>query len=221
MTPEDAERLLAAAGIATTATRIVRTAEDAVAAAATIGYPVVLKAVGRTLLHKTEQNAVRLNLADERAVRTVATQFEAQFQDDMTGMIVQRMVPAGVEMLVGAVHDPTFGPVIACGSGGVLVELLADTAFRLQSGRHQIVRKLIDELKGVQLLRGHRGAKAADEASLRETILRVSALVAVCPEIQEIDLNPVKVLRTGVRVIDARIRVERQAPVTRPRRVEY
>jgi acetate---CoA ligase (ADP-forming) len=221
MTPEDAERLLGAAGIATTATRIVKTADEAAAAAAAIGYPVALKAVGPTLLHKTEQNAVRLNLADERAVRTVATQFEAQFQDEMTGMIVQRMVAAGVEMLVGAIHDPTFGPVIACGSGGVLVELLADTAFRLHPLTERDAAEMIDELKGVQLLRGHRGAKAADEASLRDTILRVSALVAVCPEIQEIDLNPVKVLRTGVRVIDARIRVERQAPVTRPRRVEY
>jgi acetate---CoA ligase (ADP-forming) len=221
LTPEEAERVMAAAGIVTTATRIVKTAEDAVAAAATIGYPVALKAVGPTLLHKTEQNAVRLNLADERAVRTVAGQFTAQFQDEMTGMIVQRMVPAGVEMLVGAVHDPTFGPVIVCGSGGVLVELLADTAFRLHPLTDRDAAEMIDELKGAPLLRGYRGAPPADEASLRDTILRISTLVAVCPEIQEIDLNPVKVLRTGVRVVDARIRVDRQASVSRPRRVEY
>jgi acetate---CoA ligase (ADP-forming) len=221
MTPGEAERLMAAAGIATTATRLVKTADEAVMAAQAIGYPVALKAVGPTLLHKTERDAVRLNLADDSDVRAVAGRFGARFAEEMTGMIVQRMVPAGVEMLVGAIQDPTFGPVIVCGSGGVFVDLLADTAFRLHPLTDRDAAEMIDELKAARLLRGYRGAPAVDETSLRDAILRVSSLLTACPEIQELDLNPIKVLQSGVRVVDVRIRVERQAPLRGLRRVEY
>ena len=221
MTPEEAERLLAAAGIETAPTRVVTNADDAVAAACTMGYPVALKAVGPTLLHKTERQAVRLDLADDDAVRRVAGEFETQLASEMTGIVVQRMVPGGAEMLVGAVHDPVFGPVVVCGSGGVLVDLLADTAFRLHPLTDRDASEMVDELKGARLLRGYRGGPKADESALRDLILRLSSVLTVCPEIQELDLNPVKVLQFGVRVVDARIRVERRPPITRTRRVEY
>jgi acetate---CoA ligase (ADP-forming) len=221
LTPMEAQRLMAAAGIATAETRVVQTLDDAIVAADTIGYPVALKAVGPTLLHKTERRAVRLNLASDAAVRAVAADFQAEFRTEMTGMIVQRMSPPGPEMLVGAIHDPLFGPVVVCGMGGILVELLTDTAFRLHPLTDRDATEMIDELKGAQLLRGYRGAPAADEASLRDTILRVSSILSACPEIQELDLNPVKVLHSGVCVVDARIRVERMAPLRHMRRVEY
>jgi acyl-CoA synthetase (NDP forming) len=221
VTTDEARRLLAAAGISSAATRAVATADEAVAAAEQVGYPVVLKAAGPVLLHKTERNAVRLNLTDEAAVRAVARQFEAQFKGEMSGMVVQRMVPGGVEMLVGAIEDPTFGPIVVCGSGGVLVELLGDTAFRLHPVTDRDAEDMVSELKGAALLRGFRGAPPADEAALRETILRVSAVLSVCPEIQELDLNPVKVLRTGVCVVDARVRIDRLRLAPRTRRVEY
>jgi acyl-CoA synthetase (NDP forming) len=221
MTSEETERLLAAAAIRTTPTRTVKTGDDAVAEAGAIGYPIALKAVGPALLHKTERGAVRLNLAEGSAVRAAAAEFAAEFRDDMTGMVVQRMVPGGVEMLVGTIQDSTFGPVVVCGSGGVLVDLLADTAFRLHPLTDRDAAEMIGELKAARLLRGYRGAPALDEGALRETILRISSLLTVCPEIQELDLNPVKVLSSGVRVVDARIRVERKPALRRARRVEY
>jgi acyl-CoA synthetase (NDP forming) len=221
LTTDEARRLLTAAGVTTVESAAVAAADEAVAAAERMGYPVVLKAVGPALLHKTERNAVRLNLADAGAVRAVAQQFETQFKGEMAGMIVQRMVPGGVEMLVGALQDPNFGPIVVCGSGGVLVELLGDTAFRLHPITDRDAREMVDELKGAKLLRGFRGGAKADEAALRETILRISALLTVCPEIQELDLNPVKVLRTGTCVVDARIRIERPCAGPRSRRVEY
>ena len=97
-----------------------------------LGYPVALKALGPTLLHKTERRAVRLNIARRgRPARGATRTSRSRFGDEMTSVLVQRMVPPGVEMIVGALQDPLFGPLIACGTGGVLVDLLADTAFRL------------------------------------------------------------------------------------------
>jgi len=131
------------------------------------------------------------------------------------------MVPPGVEMIVGALQDPLFGPLIACGSGGVLVDLLADTAFRLHPLSEPDTREMLDGLKGARLLRGYRGAPPANEAALRDALLRVSALVTVAPEVHELDLNPVMVTGSRACVADVRIRIgDRLLPRT-GRRVEY
>ena len=125
----------------------------------------------------------------------------------MDGLLVQRMVNEGAEMMVGAIDDATFGHVVVCGSGGVLVDLLADSACRLFPVTDQDAAEMVNALKGVRLLRGFRGAVAADEAAFRDTILRVSSLVGLCPEIKELDLNPLKVLPGGVSALDVRVRV--------------
>ena len=124
-------------------------------------------------------------------------------------------------MIVGAIHDPLFGPLIACGTGGVLVDVLADTAFRLHPLTRADAREMIDDLRGARLLRGYRGTPAADEAALQDILLRISALVDAAPEIQELDLNPVMVLTSGACVADARIRLEHTTRLPRGRRVEY
>jgi acyl-CoA synthetase (NDP forming) len=221
LTAAETQGLMAAIGIRTAAARAARNAGEAVAAASSLGFPVVLKALGPTLLHKTERQAVRLNLESENAVRDAALDFEERFRGELTELLVQAMVTGGIEMLVGAVHDPIFGPLIVCGTGGVLVDLLADSAFRLHPVTMEDVEDMIHELRGARLLQGYRGAPPADEAALRDVVLRVSELLTVCPEIQELDLNPVKVLASGACVIDARIRVERRAPSRGSRRVEY
>jgi acyl-CoA synthetase (NDP forming) len=124
-------------------------------------------------------------------------------------------------MFVGALQDPTFGPLVVCGSGGVLVDLLADSSFRIHPVSTEDTAEMIREIRGSRLLRGYRGAPPADEGALRDVVLRVSALLSICPEIQELDLNPVKVLASGASVIDARVRIERLAPRRHGRRVEY
>jgi len=220
-TTDEVEGLLAAAGIASPPSRVVMSLENAIRTGHEIGYPVALKALGPTLLHKTEHRAVTLDLADEVALRTAYTEFNTRFGSDMTSVLVQRMVPHGIEMIVGAVQDPSFGPLIACGSGGVLVDVLADTSFRLHPLKGSDARDMIDELRGSKLLRGYRGALPADEAALRNILLRVSELVGVAPEIQELDLNPVMVLTAGACVADARIRVAPHGPARPGRRVEY
>lgn len=115
-------------------------------------------------------------------------------------------------MMIGAIDDPTFGHAIVCGSGGVLVDLLADSACRLHPLTRQDADLMVSGLKGVRLLRGYRGAAAANEEAFRDAILRISALVERCPEIRELDVNPLKVLADGVSAVDVRIRVSATPP---------
>ncbi len=221
LSPVEVHDVLSAAGIAVAKSRFVTTADEAVKAAAQIGYPVALKAVGPTIVHKTEVGGVVLNLTDESALRRACASLQERLGDEITGMIVQEMVADGVEVVIGATLDPTFGPLVLYGSGGILVELLNDVAFRINPLTDTDVRDMMNEVKGSALLRGYRGAKAADEAALAETILRVSALIEICPQIHEMDANPVKVLEKGAIVVDARVRVDRLPERAPSRRIAY
>jgi acetyl coenzyme A synthetase (ADP forming)-like protein len=221
LSPDETARLLASCGISQPPARCVTTADEAVVAAAEVGFPVALKAIGPALLHKTERRAVVLNLRDAAAVRAAAGELATRLGSDSNGLLVQRMVSGGAEMLIGALHDPSFGPLVVCGTGGVLVDLLADSAFRTHPLTIDDAAEMVDELRGSRLLRGYRGADPLDERAFRETLLRVSALLGICPEIQELDLNPTVVLRSGVCVLDARVRVANQAPDPSGRRIDY
>ena len=219
--PLDTQRLVAAAGIAVARGEIVATEEAALAAAGRLGYPVVLKASGPDVIHKTELQAVVTGLRSDEALARAWRDLQARLGTRMTAGFVQEMVRGGVEMLVGAVEDPTFGPVIACATGGTLAELIADSQFRLHPLGPEDADEMIAALRGSKLLAGYRGARPADIGALKDTLLRLSALMGLCPEIAELDINPVSVLPQGVRALDARVRVE--PPRTRPasRRVTY
>jgi acyl-CoA synthetase (NDP forming) len=219
--PDETQALLDEAGIPTAASRVATNLEGALSAASQLEFPVALKALGPTLLHKTERRAVTLGIATPTELQAAYADFAARFGHEMTGILVQQMVPKGVEMIVGALHDPVFGPLVACGTGGILVDILADTAFRLHPLHESDAVDMLEELRGVRLLRGYRGAPRADEQALRDVLLRVSELVRVAPEIQELDLNPVVVLESGVRVADVRMRLDAAVPPRRGRRVEY
>jgi acetyl coenzyme A synthetase (ADP forming)-like protein len=220
-TVDEATELLSAAGINCAASRVAATIDDALRAAEAIGYPVVLKALGPALLHKTERQAVALNLTAANELRAAHADFTRRLGHDMTAVLVQNMLPKGIEMIVGMVHDPSFGPVIACGTGGVLVDVLADTAFRLHPLTASDARSMVNDLRGARLLRGYRGAPAVDEGALQQVLLRISELASVAPELQELDLNPVIVLASGAVVADARIRIDGHQPLRSGRRVEY
>jgi acetyl coenzyme A synthetase (ADP forming)-like protein len=219
--PGEAQALLKAAGIPSAEAHVATDLGQALAAARHLEFPVALKALGPTLLHKTERRAVALNIRDGEALRAAYADFVQRFGGEMTGMLVQQMVGPGVEMIVGAFQDPMFGPLVACGTGGVLVDVLADTAFRLHPLNATDAAEMIDELRGVRLLRGYRGSPPADEQALRDVLLRVSELIRVAPEIQELDLNPVIVLPDSARVADVRLRIDSASPSKHGRRVEY
>jgi acyl-CoA synthetase (NDP forming) len=195
--------------------------EEVEKAAEQIGFPVALKAVGPTILHKTEVGGVRLGIPDMPSLRDAHREMSARVGDAMTGVLVQEMVAGGVEMIVGATTDPAFGPLVLYGSGGTLVELLADVSLRLPPLTETDVDDMLEEVRGTALLRGYRGAPPADEGALRDILARVAALLTFCPEVLELDLNPVRVLDRGARALDCRVRVGRPAAPARSRRISY
>src|SRR5688572_3789345 len=204
LSPLGCEALLRAVGIPTAGTHVVNSAAAASSIARQIGYPVVLKGAGPAILHKTEAHVVQTSLRDDRSV---ADAYPPLAQNPAVLQVPVQPMIGGVEMFVGASLDAKFGHAIVCGSGGTLVELLHDTSCRLAPLTDVTAREMLDELRGIALLRGFRGAPTADEPALLDIVLRVSALVELCPEIQEFDLNPVIVTATGAAAVDARVRI--------------
>lgn len=220
VSPDAAQQLLQSCGIGVAPAVVAHSADEAAAAAARIGLPVAVKALGRSLVHKTELGGVRLGVANEQAVREVFADFATRLGDRLEGVLVQQMVSGGVEMVVGGLNDPSFGPLVMSGTGGIFVELVGDTVFRMCPLTEADASEMVGEMKGRVLLRGYRGAPPVDEAAFRRVLLAVSQLVDACPEIQEMDINPLMVLPKGAVAADVRIRVG--APTQRTgRRISY
>jgi acetyl coenzyme A synthetase (ADP forming)-like protein len=211
--PPDLATVLRAAGIEVAVAERSPPAEAA-ATAERLGYPLVVKAIAPGLLHKSDVGGVILGLESADAVAAAVETLDARMRAIgacLEGVLLQREVRGGIEALVGVTTDPTFGPLVVCGFGGVLVELVRDVAFHLTPVADVDARNMLDGLRARKLLDGYRGMPAGDRDALAEIIMRVSALVEVVPEVRELDLNPVKVLEPGkgAVVVDARMRVAR------------
>jgi acyl-CoA synthetase (NDP forming) len=211
-------RMLSHYGIRAAVTKLARTPEQASAMAEEIGFPVALKIDSEKLTHKSDIGGVVLGLASSEEVERAASDLAervAQHGADLRGFVVQEMVPkGGVEMFVGVTHDPSFGPIVACGAGGTLVELMRDVRVRITPLTDVDARHMIRGLRTYPLLEGYRGSPPLDVATLEETLLRVAAMVEAVPQIIELDLNPVMVLPdgSGCIVADARMRIAPAAP---------
>jgi acetate---CoA ligase (ADP-forming) len=193
---------------------VAETADHAVRLAQEIGYPVAVKLASHQIIHKTEAGGIFLNLNDEASVRQAFDHIrqrlaQEQRLDAMEGVLIQPMVSGGVEVMVGMTEDPSFGPLIAFGLGGIHVEILADVSFRVTPLTDRDAREMVESIRGYRLLRGYRGHPPADIDAIQEILLRISRLVEEVHEIQELDLNPIFALAPGqgCRVVDARIRV--------------
>ncbi|MDJ0923910.1 MAG: GNAT family N-acetyltransferase [Acidimicrobiia bacterium] len=206
--PDEVEAVLDAYGLAMPKSAVAASEDEAVAQAAALGGPVVLKVIAESALHKSDVGGVVLNVQGEMAVRDAYAAVTSAVSDP-EGVLIQQFVEGGHEVLIGMTEDPNFGPLIVFGLGGVFVELIGDVAFRIHPLTDLDAAEMIDEVKSAQLLAGYRGGAAGDVAAVREALLRVSALVADLPEIMEMDLNPVKVAEPGhgLSIVDARIKV--------------
>jgi acyl-CoA synthetase (NDP forming) len=207
----DLATVLCAVGIEMAATESVAV-DEAVEAAERLGYPLVAKAVAPNLIHKSDVAGVILDLHSATEVEQAVQQLHDRMRaagTELTGVLLQRQVEGGVEALVGVTTDPTFGPLVVAGLGGVLVELLKDVAFRLTPVTDIDAAEMLRALRASKLLDGYRGSAPADRAALEAVILRISALSEAVPEMLELDLNPVKVRPPGqgAVVVDARVRI--------------
>ncbi|MDR7481713.1 MAG: GNAT family N-acetyltransferase [Armatimonadota bacterium] len=213
--PGDVQALLECYGLRMVEQRIVPTADAAALAAEEFGGSVALKAIVPGVVHRTEVGAVRLNLEGREAVARAAVEITARLQAAgaaPTGFVVQKMAAPGVEMIAGVVHDPQFGPVVACGAGGVLVELMGDVAIRLAPLSREDTREMLEGLKTYRLLTGFRGQPPADVAALEDVLLRLGALAEDLPAVAELDCNPVIVHERGATIVDVRVRIARPEP---------
>jgi acyl-CoA synthetase (NDP forming) len=199
LTADETRRLLGAYGVPLVAERRVDSVEAAVTAAQEVGYPVVVKSA-LPGAHKTELGAVALDLRDADAVVAAAERIGPP-------LLVQPLVSGGVELLVGAVQDPVFGPLAALGPGGTLAELIGDAGFRLAPLTDVDAEELVTSGKVGVLVDGFRGAPPADRRAVADVVLRIGLLATDVPEVAEIDLNPVIAGPDGCVAVDARVRV--------------
>lgn len=209
----DAKQVLAAYGIPVTPVKLARTAEEAVRLADQIGYPVVLKIVSPDIVRKSEVAGVCLALENSAAVAAAYRRLTAGARNlkppaEVKGVSVQPMLcGADIELMLGSRRDPLFGPVVVFGTGGLYGEILTDRAIGLPPLNRALARQMIDATRIAVLLKGYRGRPAVSSEHLEEVLIRLSRLVADCPEIVALDINPAMVMGQRLRAVDARIRL--------------
>jgi acetate---CoA ligase (ADP-forming) len=214
LSAEEVRTVLDAVGLPQVPCEFAHTADEAADAATRLGFPVAVKLASRQFVHKSELGGVRIGLTNESDVRRAFEEIRNRVEqektsDAMDGVTVQAMAPPGIEIMVGVTHDPLFGPLVAFGLGGVLVEVLADVCFRVAPLTDRDAAEMVRGIRGFKLLQGYRGHSPADLEAIEELLLRVSRLVEEVPEIMEIDLNPVFAYEPGkgCRIADTKIRV--------------
>ncbi len=212
----EARDILAAYGVPLPKSALARNAEEAVAAAEAMGYPVVIKIASPDILHKTDIGGVKLNLASAGDVRDafdLIVYRATRHMPDATiwGCQVQQMVKGGKEVIIGMNRDPQFGPLLMFGLGGVYVEALKDVTFRVAPIDRREAKEMLSEIRAYNLLRGVRGEKPSDLDAIADTLVRVSQLVTDFPNIVELDINPLLVFPAGQGVLGLDMRLALKA----------
>ena len=203
--------LLAQHGIAVPKTAVVKDSDGVDAALKTMKLPVVVKVVSPEILHKSDAGGVRVNLQsadDVRGAIRAMGELPKIRSARVEGWLIEEMVPAGQEMVVGGLRDAQFGPLVMVGLGGIFVEVLADVAFRICPIARIDAEEMIDELKGAAILKGARGRKPASREAIVDVLLKIGGegglLMNHADDIQEADINPLIVSDTGAIAVDAR-----------------
>ena len=212
--PSDAFALLEEVGIAVAPWRVVGDRADLPATGRALGYPVVLKAFGEALVHKSEAGAVALGLADDRALAGAFDAMQKRMAEvgaHPDGFVLQKQICGGREAILGITRDPAVGALVMAGLGGVAVEVWKDVTFRVAPITEEDAEEMLVQLRGASLLGAFRGRPPGDRAALRRALVRLSALAAAHPEIAECDVNPLLVLDegNGCVAVDVRVRISR------------
>jgi len=198
-------------GIPTTNFAVASSAAEAQKVAKKIGFPVAMKIVSPQIVHKTDAGGVMLNIKDETAVAKAYEKIVANIKSykpeaEIRGVLLERMEEMADELIIGVTHDPTFGPAIMFGFGGIFVEVFKDVSFRIAPITEQDALEMIHEIKALPILQGARGGPAIDLQNIVDALLKVSKLsVNYMADIKEIDLNPIFAYEKKILVVDARI----------------
>jgi acetyltransferase len=203
---DEAFDLLEMAGVPTVPWRMARSQEEALGAAEDLGYPLALKAVSPSLLHKSDRGGVSLNVSDDKSLLEEYRRLNS-ISNDISGIMVQKMMPQSREIIIGGKGDPSFGPVILVGLGGIMVEVFRDVQIRLAPIDTATALQMLTALSGADLLGRFRGMQESDRNAAARMMARVSVLMKDFPQIQEMDLNPVALDNggKGAFALDARI----------------
>ena len=209
----EAKALCSSYGLPVTKFFVAKTGDEAVSTARKYGYPAVLKIVSPQVLHKSDAGGVIIDIKDDDGVREgfnrILKNVKAKVPNaEITGILVQEMAPKSTEIIVGSTKDPTFGPTIMFGLGGIFVEILKDVSFRIAPINRNDAEELIKEIKSYKILEGARGMPKADQETIVDILLKTSNMLMECPEIKELDLNPILVYEKGAKIVDARIILE-------------
>lgn len=205
LSAEDVYRILEAYRIPVAPWQIAHSAETAAQAAGAVGYPVVVKADSADIVHKSDMGGVAVNLPDAHAVERAVVDMQARFAAADLKFFVQKFIPGGTEVIVGAKAEAGLGHLIMFGMGGIYVEVLKDVVFNLTPVTDAEAAEMIEGVRLAPLLRGVRGQPGADLEKLQAIIMRLSQLVTDLPAIRELDLNPTLAFADGAMVVDARI----------------
>lgn len=212
LTEDEASEVLNNYGFPTLSMQVTTSPEEAMEVADKIGYPVVMKVVSQEVVHKTEAGGIELDIRSPgdagRAYTAIMDNVSQKVsKEHIKGVVVAPMIPDGVEVILGMKCDPSFGPVLMFGMGGIHVEVYRDVSFRVAPVSAEEALAMIEEIKGYPLLQNFRGRKAKDIEQLKLCMMRLSQLALECPQIMELDINPLIVLEKGCYVADAKIMV--------------
>ncbi len=203
-----AKKALSEYGVPTTDEQVVRIWSSTLRAAQDLGYPLALKVHSPKITHKSDAGAVILNIEDENALRNAWERLTRDFPND--DLLLQRMVPPGWEILIGAKRDPVFGPVAAVGLGGIFVEVFQDLALGTCPLEKKQVKRMLASLRAYPLLKGYRGKPGVNEDALTAVLLSVSDFMLANPDVTELDINPVIASGDRLTAVDALVRVKRR-----------
>jgi len=206
----EAKKLFSLYEMPVTKIHVAETEDDAVKAANKIGYPIVLKIVSPQILHKSDAGGVILGVEDDQGIRDgfnmiIKNAKVYNANAEITGILVQEMAPKGTEIIVGSTTDPTFGPTLMFGLGGIFVEILKDVSFRVAPIDIIDATEMIEEIKAVKILDGARGMPPSHKPTLAEILYKTSNMLMECPEIKELDMNPILAYPDTALIVDARI----------------
>ena len=219
LTEIEAKQVFSAYGLPVTNSKLSKTEDEAVSLAKEIGYPIVMKVVSPDILHKSDAGGVKVNIKNDdetrKAYRIILQNCKAyNATANIYGIVIQEFAPEGTEVILGSVNDPTFGPTVMFGLGGIFVEVLKDVTFRVSPVSSYQASRMIEEIRGAPILSGVRGEKPRDKAALSETICRYSNMIEdLSEEVSETDANPVLAYEEGkgVKVVDARIILKKKS----------